>query len=209
VLPQTHEDAAQPLQIPGIAYQEINLNGSSYSRSLISKLSWWNTIRLLGLMATGYRVEAISILGKNVMQARGLNGLALDTLDVCGNEIRQVFEVLADGDAAPFLVHCTQGKDRTGITVLLVLMLLGVEEAAIERDYLRSEPELLPEREGKLEDIHSIGLGDEFADCPPDFVSTVCGHINEKYGSIEEYFNSIGVGPDMQTKIRHNFGISS
>lgn len=41
-------------------------------------------------MAFGYRMEAISILGKNVMQPRGLIGLGYDSIDNCGPEIAQV-----------------------------------------------------------------------------------------------------------------------
>jgi hypothetical protein len=46
--------------------------------------------KLVTLMAFGYRMEAISILGKNVMQPRGLIGLGHDSLDNCGPEIAEV-----------------------------------------------------------------------------------------------------------------------
>lgn len=36
----------------------------------------------------------------------------------------------------PVLVHCTAGKDRTGVTVALALRLVGVERDAILADYL-------------------------------------------------------------------------
>lgn len=38
-------------------------------------------------------------------------------------------------EGLPTLVHCAAGKDRTGIVVALVLDLVGVERAAIVRDY--------------------------------------------------------------------------
>ena len=41
-------------------------------------------------------------------------------------------------DRRPSVVHCTQGKDRTGIAVALVLSALGVRWLDIETDYLRS-----------------------------------------------------------------------
>jgi protein-tyrosine phosphatase len=46
--------------------------------------------KLVGLMAMGYRLEAISILGREVMQPRGLIGLGLDTIHHCGPETAQV-----------------------------------------------------------------------------------------------------------------------
>lgn len=41
-------------------------------------------------MAAGYRMEAISILGREVMQPRGLIGLGYDSIDHCGPEIAEV-----------------------------------------------------------------------------------------------------------------------
>jgi protein-tyrosine phosphatase len=43
--------------------------------------------------------------------------------------------ILAGG---PTLVHCTAGKDRTGIFSALFLLVLGVPEATVEEDYLLS-----------------------------------------------------------------------
>ena len=44
----------------------------------------------------------------------------------------------------PVLVHCTVGKDRTGVTVALTLAAAGVDDdEAVVADYARTE-ELLP-----------------------------------------------------------------
>ncbi len=50
---------------------------------------------------------------------------------------RAGFEALA-ADETPFLVHCAAGKDRTGVFCALVLHVLGVAAADIQRDYLRT-----------------------------------------------------------------------
>ena len=44
----------------------------------------------------------------------------------------------------PVLVHCTVGKDRTGVTVALALAAAGVDEEAVIADYARTEG-MLPE----------------------------------------------------------------
>lgn len=41
-------------------------------------------------MLFGYRMEAISILGREVMNPRGLIGLGYDTIDYCGTELATV-----------------------------------------------------------------------------------------------------------------------
>ena len=195
-------DPKRPLRIPGITYKDVDFNGKPYSSALLKQLSWRHTGKLYGLYVAGYRKQAISVLGTNVMAQRGLAGLAEDSLAHCTKEVKAVFDVLADAASYPVLVHCTQGKDRTGLTVLLVLMLCGVPQEAIERDYRLSERELEVERTEKVEEIRSIGLPDSFADCPPDWVRLVSGFVDEQYGGVEKYLDSCGVGREMQSRVR-------
>ena len=42
----------------------------------------------------------------------------------------------------PILVHCTAGKDRTGIVVAVLLRAIGVRRTDVLADYLRTEPNL-------------------------------------------------------------------
>ncbi|KAK5738013.1 hypothetical protein LTR17_006256 [Elasticomyces elasticus] len=196
-------DPKRPFRIPGITYRDVDFNGKPYSNALLKQLSWRQTGKLFGLYAFGYRKEAISILGENVMAKRGLAGLAEDSLEHCTAEVKAVFDVLCDENSYPVLVHCTQGKDRTGLTVLLVLMLLGVPVEAIEKDYRLSGTELAPEREDKLKEIRSIGLPDSFADCPAEWVGNVSGWVNEKYGGVEKYLASCGVDREQQAALKN------
>lgn len=152
-------------------------------------------------MAFGYRMEAISIIGTNVMLPRGLVGLGYDTLDYCQPELANALNLLSQQSTYPTLVHCTQGKDRTGIVNALLLFLLEVPLEAISNDYTMSEKELLPLREKMLGEIHEIGLSDEFAGCPKDWIYRMDEHINQKYGGIKAYLEHIGVGKDVQTRI--------
>jgi protein-tyrosine phosphatase len=49
---------------------------------------------------------------------------------------------IADAHAAPVLVHCHAGKDRTGVVVALVLRLAGVDVDAVADDYALSGVQL-------------------------------------------------------------------
>lgn len=168
---------------------------------LISKLTWSEFSRLVGLMAIGRRKDAIKILSPH-MEAMGLVGLAKNSLDVCTKEVKQVFDVLGNGRNWPILVHCTQGKDRTGLIVMLVLFLLNVDESIVDKDYELSEPELASEKEERLKEIGSIGLTEQFAVCPPDVVSSVHAHITEKYGNVDKYLEQAGVSKQTVSNVR-------
>ena len=49
---------------------------------------------------------------------------------------RKVFAALLATRDGGFLVHCTAGKDRTGLAAALILASLGVDRESIEEDYL-------------------------------------------------------------------------
>ena len=59
-------------------------------------------------MALGYRMEAISIICTEVMQPRGLTGLAFDTLTHSAKEVGEIVNLLANKDNFPMMIHCTR-----------------------------------------------------------------------------------------------------
>lgn len=48
--------------------------------------------------------------------------------DVSIDAYRRFFKIILSSNGAPILWHCTQGKDRTGIAAILLLVALGVDE---------------------------------------------------------------------------------
>ncbi|CAG8465448.1 5073_t:CDS:10 [Funneliformis caledonium] len=47
----------------------------------------------------------------------------------------EIFKHILEHQAQPFIVHCTAGKDRTGVFAMLLLKLLGVNDEIISREY--------------------------------------------------------------------------
>lgn len=152
-------------------------------------------------MAFGYRMEAISVLGTNVMQPKGLIGLGYDSLDACGPEIAIALRAFTQPANFGIMVHCTQGKDRTGLIILLILLLLDIPLPAVTDDYVKSEKELLPEREERLKEIRSIGLSEDFAGCPPGWCEKMVTHLNTKYGGVRKYCEGIGFKKEEQAEL--------
>ncbi|KAB2570308.1 hypothetical protein DBV05_g11014 [Lasiodiplodia theobromae] len=195
--------AADLPKIPGITYRDVNFNGGAYIRSMLSQLSWPSYLTVLAYYVAGYRVEAVQIIGHEVMSPRGVVGLMLDSLAVCTKEIAVVFnEVLAREESYPVLWHCTQGKDRTGLVTMLTLFLLGVDIDDVQRDYMATQAELEPEREERVKEIVRIGLGSEWADCDPNLVAEVKEFLDENYDGVEGYLEKAGVSRETQEKIK-------
>lgn len=167
---------------------------------------------------TGYRIAAIRVMSQEVMLPRGLVGMGLDTLDHSGADILEALDAFLEapppppssppsaggasgGPSLPILVHCTQGKDRTGLIVALVLMVLGVPLEAVSHDYLLTQEALVVNREARIAEIEEIGLTPDWGDCPPDFVARIHEHLVSRYGGIEAYLDSIEFGSDKRRRL--------
>jgi protein-tyrosine phosphatase len=66
---------------------------------------------------------------------RGLRGLYATALASCGDRFAAVVGVLCEPGALPAIVHCSAGKDRTGLVAALVLSALGVPDVTVAADY--------------------------------------------------------------------------
>lgn len=110
--------------------------------------------------------------------------------------------MLSQREAYPVHLFCQQGKDRTGLIVLLVELLCDVPVDTIKQDYMLSEGELKPERKERLEELEEMGLPVAFAGCDPGLVSSVTEWLEKEHGGVRGYMNSIGVKQDMQTATR-------
>jgi protein-tyrosine phosphatase len=119
--------------------------------------------------------------------------------------LRQALATLAAPGGLPALVHCTAGKDRTGLIVALVLGLAGVSTTTIVEDYALSAQYLVgPYLEEARQRAEKNGVSWEWFQhqviCPPEFMRTTLQYLEERYGGIAAYVHAIGLS---DTQCRH------
>ena len=106
-------------------------------------------------------------------------------------ELAKVFATLATPAALPVLVHCSAGKDRTGLAAALVLSLLDVPRQTIYEDYLLTNavtPEGVPQ--GGVE---------------KHWLEASLKAIEARHGDVATYLSQeLGVTPEMRGAIRAN-----
>lgn len=132
-------------------------------------------------------------MASSAISPLGLAGLSVLTLRYTHEEMRRCLAVLADPEAYPVLVHCTQGKDRTGVVVIVVEMLLGARAEAIEREYLLSNEGLEEVLEVMVGELRERGLGGEFAVAEEGVVAAVVAELRS-VGGVGAYVGRCGVG---------------
>ncbi|ORY71998.1 tyrosine/serine protein phosphatase [Pseudomassariella vexata] len=204
---QSNAALAEPVQIPGMKYLEIKITGGKFEKFMLSQLSWLSYFKLVFLYLTGRHTDAIKVMSKEVMLPRGLVGIGLDSLDHSGDEIAIALRTFTTTPpSVPLLVHCTHGKDRTGIIICLVLMVLHVPEEAIAHDYLLTRQGFETERESRLKEIEEIGLTAEWGDCPTDFVHRFHEHVRGRFGGIEGYLDGIEFGAEERRRLVETLG---
>ena len=57
---------------------------------------------------------------------------------------RELFSLLSNPAMLPILIHCSAGKDRTGLACALILYALGADMETIMEDYFYSNENLRP-----------------------------------------------------------------
>jgi protein tyrosine/serine phosphatase len=102
--------------------------------------------------------------------------------------------VIADQAAAPVVVHCMAGKDRTGVVCALTLSLLGVGDGDIAADYALTEAAMTSLTDYLLRTKPEV-VQDKYHmfDCPQDAMLLFLSDLRERHGSVEKYVREIGI----------------
>ena len=106
---------------------------------------------------------------------------------------RELFSLLADPVNAPFLIHCSAGKDRTGLASALILHALGASQETIMEDYLLSTEYLRPYRE-IYKNLNPLMI--PYLAVNEGYLFSAFETI-KKYGGIDSYLTKeLGADPD-------------
>ncbi|CAM5280898.1 tyrosine-protein phosphatase [Leifsonia shinshuensis] len=117
-------------------------------------------------------------------------------------------EVADTGDDA-VVVHCTAGKDRTGIVVALALLAVGVDREVVIADYAATQANLRgPWLDGMIALVRSHGvevtpdLRIILGGSPPEALEEALDVVDRRFGGIREYLLETGMSELELAKLR-------
>ncbi|MBR5070418.1 MAG: tyrosine-protein phosphatase [Oscillospiraceae bacterium] len=135
----------------------------------------------------------------------GMAGLYAYLIRTCTEAIRNVLTAIIEHDysTGAVLWHCTEGKDRSGITAALVLEMLGVSRERIMEDYMLTNVINLPKAEQRRE-LLAKTHGEEYAQSMYQAIIADESYLNAAWEAMgPDYIRgSLNIGDDMIEKFR-------
>ena len=132
--------------------------------------------------------------------------LYLTMVEQHGDRLAEAVTAVAEGLPTPVLVHCTAGKDRTGMVCALIEDVLGVDRASILQDYEQSTNLLGKDYLADLARLAGVAeIPGERAHrstaSPREALSAAFGALDRRGGSLA-YLRSHGLTEDALDRLR-------
>ncbi len=131
-------------------------------------------------------------------------------VDERGAQLASAVRVIADAaDDEAVLVHCTAGKDRTGLVIAFALSAAGVDRDEVVADYAQTEQNLRGEWAERMLAQFAAGgaeLSDEVVELvsasPAPVIAALLDRIDREYGSVRDYLLAQGMTADELDRVR-------
>jgi protein-tyrosine phosphatase len=127
------------------------------------------------------------------------------TLEGFRHNIAAIITAIAESASGWVVLHCSAGKDRTGLTTALVLRALGVSQEMIAEDYTLTDAYLQATYETEMAAItdpteKAIYLDDVRA--KPEYILETLTDLETRYGSVEAYLQTGGISQESLEQLR-------
>lgn len=138
----------------------------------------------------------------------GLDSLYNVILEFRKAEIRSVLMLCSKRSVMPLLLHCTHGKDRTGVVSALLLHICGASRDDILADYsLSNEWGCSPDSKWTMRKSLPLDLAgvvdlDPWCEARAYSMDLALDAIELRYGSLDAYLDSIGLAFQDRKAIR-------
>jgi protein-tyrosine phosphatase len=126
------------------------------------------------------------------VSAATMAGVYLTILDLHPDSFGAVVSHAGDAASLPMVVHCTAGKDRTGVASALLLAALGVDDETIAADYeLSNEFQAHARVAAVRPQLDAAGVQFEKVEAyflaPREVIVATLEGLRERYGGVGEY----------------------
>ncbi len=146
------------------------------------------------------------------LAAGGADNLVDDYLrqvEVNADSIVATLQLIADPANRPVIIHCTAGKDRTGIVTALLLSILGVDDDDIVADYHVTTVNMAPIidriRAATVYRDNGLAAAPQWIfESEPQTMRSFLAELEVRYGSAENWALAKGLSPETVAALRES-----
>jgi len=179
--------------LPGITYRHIPMKSRRHDDSGIAR-------QLFSLLVGKARRMRFDEVMKEVYQEYVTDFRA---------ELSAVLRMVLEPENLPILIHCTAGKDRTGLVAAFLLTALGASSETIVEDYLRSNCHLSDSRHDimrRLARLSPLGVSPErvipLFEARRPYLDAAFDQIATEYGTFDRYLgDGLGFSAEDRTRL--------
>jgi len=137
------------------------------------------------------RYHSIPLLADDPTPHAGLAGMYRHVLDARGPQLAEVVRALLEDGGLPAVIGCAAGKDRTGVTIALLLDVCGVPRDVIIDDYALSARYFTSTvAHVDLDDWRHRSI---VVDSPPEFMASALQHLDDRHGGARALLRRQGI----------------
>ena len=111
-------------------------------------------------------------------------------------QLKALFQRISNPVNLPVLIHCSAGKDRTGVVSSLIQLVLGVPFEAVMDDYLKTNDNLNAYKEDVFRKLSKLGyfgvpwkkLYAPLFAARADFLDAALEQVKEEFGEVDGWF---------------------
>jgi len=110
-------------------------------------------------------------------------------------QLKVLFQRISNPENLPVLIHCSAGKDRTGVVSGLIQLVLGVSVETVMEDYLKTNDNLSVYTEDVFQKISKLSyfgvpwkMFAPLFDARSDYLNAAFAQVKEEFGAIDEWF---------------------
>ena len=154
--------------------------------------------------STVVNLPLLSALRPGAVPAEDLAGLYRVMVDYADQGLIRVLHEVAASDG-PTLIHCAAGKDRTGVSIALILRLIGVEREHVVADFLESKhaEAAISARLGELPaQVNHRPLPKDFLAVPVKAIEGVIDYWDGHDGGTHGWLAKVGGEPELADHLR-------
>ena len=117
-----------------------------------------------------------------------------------------ILQRIADTDNLPALIHCTAGKDRTGVITALALGAIGVPDLTIIADYALTARYIQPLLDDLRQQAQARGVPsvpyEKILESRPETMKATLDYLDTTYGGVCNYLEMIGVSGNQISQLQ-------